>query len=54
MDEITEFNLPDVDYAWWTPAYSGVYYENITRHTSVNEIDTANLLLLLKQNKVNT
>ncbi len=48
MDEITEFNLPESDYAWWTPAYSGVYYENITRHTPVNEIDTANLPLTIE------
>lgn len=42
MDEITEFKLPAVEMAWWTPIYSENYYESITRYTPVNEIDTAN------------
>jgi alpha-glucosidase len=40
-DELTQFSLPSTDSAWWISAYKGVYYENITKFTTVNEIDTA-------------
>jgi alpha-glucosidase len=40
MDEITEFNLPTIDSAWWIPAYTEEFYESITRFTPVNEMDT--------------
>ncbi|MFA9391703.1 MAG: glycoside hydrolase family 97 protein [Prolixibacteraceae bacterium] len=48
MDEITEFNLPSVDMAWWTPIYSEDYYESITRHTPVNQMDTVNCPLTIE------
>ena len=48
MDEITEFKLPTVDMAWWTPIYSEEYYESITRYTPVNEIDTVNCPLTIE------
>lgn len=38
--EITEFNLPQPAKAWWIPAYKEVYYESLTRYTSVAEMDT--------------
>jgi alpha-glucosidase len=40
MDEVTEFKLPTVDNAWWTPIYSEPYYESITRFTPINKMDT--------------
>ncbi|MBN2807198.1 MAG: glycoside hydrolase family 97 protein [Prolixibacteraceae bacterium] len=48
MDEITEFRLPEVAMAWWTPIYTENYYEGITRYTSVNDIDTVNCPLTLE------
>ena len=49
MDELTEFSLPSVDKAWWTTAYKGVYYENITKFSPVNEIgDTVSVPLTIE------
>jgi alpha-glucosidase len=49
MDELTEFALPTVDNAWWTTAYKGVYYENSTKFSPVNEMnDTVNTPLTIE------
>jgi alpha-glucosidase len=49
MDELTEFALPTVENAWWTTAYKGVYYENITKLSPINEIgDTVNTPLTIE------
>jgi alpha-glucosidase len=40
MDELTEFSLPAADKAWWIPAYKEFYYESITKHTSIKDMDT--------------
>lgn len=47
-DEITQFNLPTVDMAWWIPAYSETFYESIYRHTPINQIDTVSLPLTIE------
>jgi alpha-glucosidase len=39
MDELTEFSLPAVEKAWWTPSRD-LYYESITRFTPINQMDT--------------
>ena len=41
MDELTQFNLVDVDSAWWIPAYDEVFYESLYRHTPLSQMDTA-------------
>jgi alpha-glucosidase len=49
MEELTEFALATVDKAWWTTAYKGEYYENITKFSSVNEInDTVSVPLTIE------
>lgn len=49
MDELTEFALPTVDNAWWTTAYKGVYYENITKFSPVNKMgDTVSTPLTIE------
>jgi alpha-glucosidase len=49
MDEMTEFSLQQGDKAWWTTAYKGVYYENITKFSPVNEMgDTVNTPLTVE------
>jgi alpha-glucosidase len=49
MEELTEFALATVDKAWWTTAYKGEYYENITRFSHVNAIgDTVSVPLTIE------
>lgn len=48
VDEITEFKLPTIDNAWWTPIYSELYYEAITQYTPVNQMDTVCLPLTIE------
>jgi len=49
MDELTEFALATIDKAWWTTAYKGEYYENITKLSPVNEInDTVTVPLTIE------
>lgn len=49
MDELTEFALPAADKAWWTTAYKGFYYENLTKFSPVNEIgDTVTVPLTIE------
>lgn len=49
MDELTEFALAGDENTWWTTAYKGVYYENITQHTPVSQMnDTVSLPLTLE------
>jgi alpha-glucosidase len=49
IDELTEFALAGDENAWWTTAYKGVYYENITQHTPVSQMnDTVSLPLTLE------
>lgn len=38
--ELTEFSLPEQSKAWWIPAYKEVYYESLTRNTSISRMDT--------------
>lgn len=46
--ELTEFQLPDTDTAWWIPAYQVERYEYLYRKTALNEMDTAHTPLTLK------
>ncbi|MBN1949972.1 MAG: glycoside hydrolase family 97 protein [Bacteroidales bacterium] len=40
LDEITEFNLPEVADAWWIPAYKEKFYESLYKLTPTDEMDT--------------
>lgn len=39
-NELTQFNVTGNPKAWWIPAYKEVYYESLTRYTSISEMDT--------------
>lgn len=50
IDELTEFALTEDNQSWSTPAYQGVYYENLFRKQAISALDTVNTPLTMETN----
>jgi len=48
MDEITEFNMPFNNKAWWIPAYKPDRYEYLYSHTLLSKMDTVHTPLTIE------
>lgn len=48
IDELTEFNFPKEENAWWIPAYDEVFYESLARYTKLSKMDTVTTPLTIE------
>ncbi len=48
MDELTGFNMPRDNMAWWIPAYRPERYEYLYRHTPLSAMDTVHTPLTIE------
>jgi len=48
MDECTEFNMANDNYAWWIPAYKPERYEYLYKRTLMSEMDTVHTPLTIE------